>query len=354
MEGTNNENKLTDEQVSTLYNRLDNEIPDQARKAMEESKIDTVYKNDLEEAELTEESIFGAMTPEEADEFAKQQMESIKEDKNDYIEALESYGITDNDAEILFDMIMRYKNGEDAADLYEIAPATFKQTVEQIICMTKATTNKKVSKKSVTKDLLENFINDAKFSKAIDEYQQDISDTMIGMNKDFELLYKETMDEAFNNIEKIREENPEYAEKLEKFDSIFKDAESFQKQLDYLDRINNKKLMKFVNNYEGECGYFNKKVNTTTIKVPDIHRVYNVVRKAFSGFTDLQIKAFVVVIIKTSYNLDMNNLDELAYIFRLVSSITSYDFITVIDEETLSNNLFTNIKKVIQKIISLE
>ena len=109
--------------------------------------------------------------------------------------------------------------------------------------------------------------------------------------------------------------------------------------------------------FDDNCFYFNRKVNSDAnrergIKFADIRTLIPTIKKARDGFTEKQIKEFIIVFLKSIEKMDLTDTANLFYIYGVVSAIDSFRFNTDFDTE-LGKTLFGNITKVIQKIISL-
>ena len=358
---------LTDEQVTKVYNEL-------------ESKGENTNKDKLEEAEkLTENSEYEEVKPMEnqgvgtpqineealreaglSDEYIEELKSlpdvdtNIKETEADYKELFKEYGITDEDAIELLKIIMQYKNDGVVEGLYHKLPPTVKNLADGLVVVGKGE-NLKVSKDNAAKVLIDSFINDAKFSASIDDFNEEMNNLVISTSKEYKVLMNEYIEEMYKDIDKIRTEDPEKAETLEKIKKAFEDAEKFTRELDYLDHTSAKKLKKVTqNSFDNECFYFNKKVNATEIKLPNIENAYPIIKKALPGFTELQIKEFIITICKASYDLDVNKIEDLAYIYRAVENIFAFRVIDMVDfNSDFAKQVFGNVSVVIKKIINL-
>ena len=266
-------------------------------------------------------------------------------------DALNEYGIDESEILDFVKTINEFRQSNEYKGLYNKMPEAIKGLIDNLYSLSK-TSGDKISKDTIAKDVLTEIVNESKFNNVMESYNKELNDLVMESNKEFQLLTKNAIDEVFDKIDEIEENNPEQAQKIKNIKQAFEDAVVYKKELDILDHMSAKKLKKMVNNYENECFYFNKKVNTTDINIPDIKRIYPIIKKALPGYTELQIKEFIMVICKASYTIDVNNIDELAYIYIEISNIIAFEY--VIDFNTdYSKEVFGNISAVLTKIVNL-
>lgn len=360
-------NTLTNDEVSKIYETLDSKGENTNKEALEkahEETESTSYNN------ITPIESKGIGTPQVDDETLKaaglsdeyiKELKSlpdvdttINESENNYRDLFKEYGISDDDSVALFKIIMQYKNDGIAQGLYNKLPPTVKNLADGLIVVGK-TESAKVSKDNAAKILIDSFIGDAKFSASIDEFNEEMNNLLISSTEEYKSLMNGYIESVYKDIDKIKTEDPEKAEALSKIKQAFEDAEIYAKESEWLDHISAKKLKKITqNSFDNECFYFNKKVNTTEIKLPDIRGAYPIIKKALPGYTELQIKEFIIAICKSSYNLDVNKIEDLAYIHRSIENIFAFRVLDkAVFESDLAKKVFGNISVVINKIINL-
>lgn len=346
---------LTDKQVSQIYNKLDDDN-NHAKKRLEKAHNET--ESNEYELESTGDTnnipadILGGVVPtgeEPEDIFVK--AETYKDDGSAFTdaglkEAFSEYDITDDEATKMIELISKYKNNENI-NYYNELPEQFKIISDGL----RLNAGANVSKNSAAKFLLSTFINDAKMTQAIEEYNEDMGNLFNESNSEFSALMKGSIDEIFSHIDEIRVEDPEKAAKIEGIKKSFEDSSKFELQKDFIQKLSKKKLDKFYTRYDSECAYFNKRFNND-IKVPNIKRIVNVISKVLSKYTNEQIEKFVIVIIRTCYNLDPDNIIDMSYVYRMISNILVYEFT---DDYTTdeAKELFGNISKCIDAIDKL-
>ena len=360
-------NTLTNDEVSKIYESLDSKGENTNKEALEkahEETENTSYNNitpieskGIGTPQVDEETLREAGL---SDEYIKELKSlpdvdtTINESENNYRDLFKEYGISDDDSVALFKIIMQYKNDGIAQGLYNKLPPTVKNLADGLIVVGK-TESAKVSKDNAAKILIDSFIGDAKFSASIDEFNEEMNNLLISSTEEYKSLMNGYIESVYKDIDKIKTEDPEKAETLSKIKQAFEDAEVYAKELEWLDHISAKKLKKITqNSFDNECFYFNKKVNTTDIKLPDIREAYPIIKKALPGYTELQIKEFIIAICKSSYNLDVNKIEDLAYIHRSIENIFAFRVLSkAAFESDLAKKVFGNISVVINKIINL-
>lgn len=359
---------LTEDQISKVYETLEEKSENSNKDKLEEAKQETENSNYEEAKPMETQGVGTPQFDEEAlreaglsDEYIEELKNTpdidmnVSEGENDYKDAFKEYGISDEDSIELLKIIMQYKNDGKSEGLYDKVPQSVKNLADGLVVVGKGE-SVKVSKDNATKVLIDSFINDAKFSKSIDEFNEEMNDLYIKTSEEYKYLMNEYIEGLYKDIDKIRVEDPEKAETLERIKLAFDNAGKFTRELEYLNHTSAKKLKKAVqNSYDNECFYFNKKVNATDIKLPDIREMYPIIKKALPGFTELQIKEFIVTICKASYNLDVvNRIEDLAYIYRSVENIFAFRVIEMADfESDFAKEIFGNVSVVIKKIIDL-
>ena len=202
---------------------------------------------------------------------------------------------------------------------------------------------------TIAKMLVDSFINDAKISAAVDEFNEDMSSAIDEMNSEYDNMMGDAIDNVFNKIEEIRSENPDQAKRIESVKNAFDSATTFEKQLEFAKRTSPNKFNKFLTRYKDDVFYFNKRVNNNTVgvKVYNIEELVPIIKSALPQYTEEDIKKFIICICKTVENTD--NLAGIAYEYRMVASIYKYKFVTIDEKGEI---IFENISKVIEAILS--
>lgn len=276
-----------------------------------------------------------------------------------YLEVFENYGISNENAEQLMNVLLKYKSSGSAKGLYEELPEDAKRTVDGI--STNAIDNKgnRMTKRQATKFLLDNFINDADFNEAVDEYQREITNTMNETNTAMSRIVAEELDSMFDKIEEYRTEDPELADKLEHIRAVFDDCKTFKRQYQYINSGYIKKFKKRLMRWDSECFYFNKKVNKTDVKIPDITNLGDIINVHLNGEYPAEvIGIFLMTLIESCVHLEMDLTNEnyinVWYCYKLIEQLYSLQFKVSTDFMNTKNyiDLIDNLRKVLDKIKS--
>lgn len=334
---TNGINILTDEQIGEVYNALksEDEKSIKALKAAQEMTNNTKYDS-IEE-----------IVP-----------NSVEPSQQDYKNVFKEYDITPEEAEKLTKLIVDYRK-DKSIKVYDRLPK-FMQKLTSAIRMNfnaeeaKSGRKNRVSAESASKLLLDSFISDAEVEAAINQYNEEINKAISDTDKAIDAVFSDAYNEVFSRIDEIRAEDEEIADKLQAIKNAFEDALTFERQLEYVDKVSPNKLKKTaLRRFESEAYYFNKKVNVTDVKIPDITELIDIIKLHCPQFDELDIRQFLVLLSKSIYDLDMSKINNVAYVYRMIDSVYKYKFISAALEDENSKALFGNIAKVINKIVSL-
>ena len=127
----------------------------------------------------------------------------INETADDYKEVLKEYNITNEDAASLFKVILDYKNDGIVEGLYNKLPQSAKKIADSFVIVGKSESIK-VSKDNAAKTIIESFITDAKFSRSVDEFNEEMNKLAINTNKEYRLIMNEYIEGLYKDIDRIR------------------------------------------------------------------------------------------------------------------------------------------------------
>ena len=350
-----NDLKLNDTQVHELYNGL-SDIDKNSQDKLSDAEMMTDNSNYTKENNTeidTRDTIPGVnVIPQNI--ASDEGLDKIEETPENVKEILSAYGeVTDNEAEEIIKLISEIKAGKTSG-LYNRLPNLFKSMVDGLIAQSvdSSITYKNISqlRNAGAKTLLNEFINDAKFSKTIDDYNSEMSDLMNEMGSEYNYLITEAINDTFNKIDNIAAKNPKQAKNIIAVKEAFEDALTFNKQLDIASHNSYKKITKWSSRFKNETQYFNTRVNNNIagVKIPDISELPGIIKIALPQYTDDDIRKFICVIVKSINTIDLNSLAGIAYIYKMISSIYTYKFANI-DEK--GEEIFKNISRVIDAII---
>jgi polyhydroxyalkanoate synthesis regulator phasin len=273
---------------------------------------------------------------------------TVGESERHYKEVFASYDLSKEDVKVLLEIVKRYKAGEKL-NYYDAVPESFKAIADGLrnVAIKEGTP---VSKNDATKFLLAELIRDAQTSKAFEDFDKELASTISEMDYKYNKIFTEAFDEVFAKIDELETKDPEQAAKIKIVKNAFDDAANLTSLTEFINSTSVSKLTKWATRFKDEVDYFNTKVNVTNVKIPDLGEVYLVIVANCPDLNPEDVKKFVVALCRQSYTLDVkNNIGDLAYIYRLVSSIYSYKF-TNNSKET--PQLLKNITEVIKGISS--
>lgn len=342
------ETKLTNNQVHKIYNDL-SEVDKNSTEKLAEAEKATEETNYTENNEINVAQEIPGVNA--IPESAINKNEDYQHKPKDIKEVLNDYGISDEESIAMINLIEEYKNG-DTSNLYNRLPVTFKNMANNILYTEgKGIPVKNIDamRNSIAKMLLDEFINSAEFTSAVNEYNAEMADVITGMNKEYNDLISEAIDNVFNKIDEIRNENPEQADRIESIKDAFDSSKTFDDQFNFASHTSSNKLNKWLNRFNDSVFYFNKRVNGNSfgIKVPNIEEIVPIIKAALPQYTEEDIKKFVICIVKTMKNPE--DLAGIAYTYKMISNIYKYKFTTIDNEGEI---IFGNISKVIDAILS--
>lgn len=326
---------LTDEETKKVYDKMasiDAASTEALIKAHEETESTKYTESEKIE---TDQPIVG--------------IDNVQPSTEDYKEVFNEYSLQTNDIDKLFSLIEKYKKSENI-NYYNDLPESIKSIADGVRSIS-STNGAPIGKNAAAKYILNEFIHDAKMNNAFNTYIEEINNAVSEMNEGYKNIISKTFDETFKKIDQIEAENPEQAEKIRLVKKSFDDAITFKKQLEYAEKISANKLKKITKKYSQETAYFNNLVNVTDVKIPNIRELPDIIFKALPQFSIKDIEKFIIVICKSSYELNMNNTLDLAYIYKMINSIYEYKF-TIKYNSKEAEELFGNIAKVITVIIN--
>lgn len=337
----NESTTLTEEQVHKVFTELDknNTSKEKILKATQEA----AKVGSEETEEITDDTTIPGVN---------ENIPNVDEKKSDYIEAFKPYDIEGEEAVKFLDAILEYKKTGERKGLYNKLPAKVKDYADGLKMASRSQGIKETSDQAA-EFLIKSFINDAKVNASIEDFEKDMSATIKDMNAEYAMIYNDSIKDVFSRLDEIRAENPEQAEKIEAIKKAFDDAETFSRQLELLDHTNNKKLTKSAHRLKDYIFYFNKRVNVTEVKVPDLGEIREIIQVHLPDYDNDTIDKFIVTISNSINGMDFyNNVGDVAYVYKLITNIYNYKF-SPDDSSEDYKKIFSNIAKVLDKIKAL-
>ena len=253
------------------------------------------------------------------------------ENNKHYLEAIENYGFSTEDAEKLIQVVLKYKENKSASGLFDELPEDAKRTVEGLMINAVDDNGHRMTRNQSVRFLLDNFINDASFNEAVDEYQREMKSAMNETNTAMSRIVAEELDSMFDKIEEYKTEDPELAEKLENIRTVFSECKTFKRQYDIITPKNIKKFKKRLFRWDSECFYFDKKVNVTSVKIPSISNLGDIINVHTNGEYDSEvIGIFLISVIESCIHLELSLEDEnyinIWYVYKLIEQLYTLQF----------------------------
>ena len=338
-----NKNTLTDEQIKEVYDTLakENEADNEAMKAAMEETENTEY-NEIEELPEFDQS--------EADEVVPE---------NVVAEIVKSYGdigIAEEDILDFASLIVKYKENKayyEKNKIYDEAPKSVKELARKL-AMANSSKQAKISSNTALKFLMDTMINDAEMEVLFAKTKKDIDDAVSEYDRDVQKAITEAYDDIFKDIDKIRKENPEAADKLLKIKDAMDDANSYQRIIDFIPQMNRKRFKKACVHFNDTVWNFNKKVNVTEVKIPSLSDLLPVLRKFIPDKPKSELTKFLAVVALYADTLEydlQDNLANVAFMYKFIDKIYKYGYTpAMIEGVDECKTIFNGITEVIDLI----
>ena len=342
-----NNNTMTDEEIINTYDQLSViDIDSSTALKNAETETQTTIYPSIEEISTDNDKITTGVN------INDKNLDDIEITNDNINDILKEYNLQQSDAEKMISIINDYKNHTGTGNYYNRLPDTFKQIADGIRLMGNQR-GQSISKNYAACILIYELIHDAKFAKAMDEFEKEFKDLSNEMNKEYNKIFTDAFEEVFANIDKLEVEDPEKAEKIKGIKSAFENASNFDVQMEYAKKIGANKLTKLAKRFDNEALYFNNKVNVTDVKVPDIRELLQVIHMNLPDFDVLTIKKFIIIICKSTEKIDVKkDIVGLAYIYKLINNIYIYRYLDNLKDNEAASLLFGKVAKVLEYIDS--
>lgn len=353
--------ELTDEQIEELVSTL-------------HPKEDTVEKeipyHVLNKGELVKKQVKVSIDP----ETGMQVIEGIAEDSQrdislsdvitgedelklatiteDTCKELEDLGLTEEETQQLYSLILKYK-AKEKFNIYNELPATVRNMVDNI-AMSK---NPKVLTE-VSKNILEFFINQL-------HMEQEFIDLQESLKKELEIpgvvdmyaehLIKSMEVDLIKKADEIEEANPDKAKQLRQVSATFSDTYKFT--LQRLELASNPKIVKKLNKdlkkFNRHCMEFNYKYQNSKFKITDVSLLVNCLERHLGeDISTDDIKKFVLLFTNITRNMSDKNIIEHTFMYYTIKNILTIEHLQKDNEFYI--NMIKNITDVINEIKKTE
>ena len=338
---------LTDTQRKHIYDKL--ESMNTSKEKLEKAQAMTVATSGYLEVD---ESSFEPMEeqPEEAVE------DIVNRSSNDTLKQVfkeSGLDFTEDEANGLIALIMEY-NKDKSTKCYDRLPKVLKDEADNLYmahAKQKAYGKRiNISRETIAKFFIDSFISDTAFQQVLNEVNDEMSTAAVEMNKELADIFNDAYNEVFDKIDEIRAEDPEKADRIESIKNAFNDAATMNPMLEYLNNDKPRNVRKYHRHYASDPARFNKLVNVTDIKVPDITQLYDIIKLRLPTYSSDDIKAFIVLLARHAMDLDFTEVKNIAYVYRLVDSIYKYKFITAAYEDEHSKAVMDRVSHIMDEI----
>lgn len=256
----------------------------------------------------------------------EEELEKIeaKPKETDYKEVFKDYDLDDDGAQDLLNLLLEYQQ-DNSIPVYDRLPEKARRLADGI--RGESISNKRrMSKETAAKFILNNFINDAKFSAAINEYSEEMNRAMIESNNEYAAIYTDAIDEIYSRIDQIKAEDPEQAKKIEEIKSAFDRSLKFDLQKEWLSKINLKKLNKMLPRLNDDIFYLKSKFKGSDIQLPKIEEIPFILSIHVPDYDADIIHKFLLVLVNSVIDLDYSEIGNIAYAYKLFDNIYKYKF----------------------------
>lgn len=201
------------------------------------------------------------------------------------------------------------------------------QNIIKISCRNMLTKGmKNVNREDMAKVMLDDITHVAGFEVALTNLKDEMKLKLGEANKELRELVDHAYKSAFDNIEDIRKENPEKAEKIEKVQKAFEMAANFNIQKEYLDKDTPRNVKRYHQHYNSDVSAFRTKTgaNAINLTIPSLDHLLRYLQVYTKQYDIDVLKGFVVLIARSTMDLDFSDLQNTAYVYKLMANIYQY------------------------------
>lgn len=375
--------RLSDEQVSILYNKLatvnEKEHAKVNKKIKEIEEMEEREGLALEKEEVSEEvmnmitgihtdeeikepvmeatnvlsnSVYNEEVTEEIEEiediYDSVDFENIEEDEKEYNSIFDQYDLTDEETTNMLTLLSDFK----AKKKIDYATVVLPKAIEEVIkgftkqVMIESGKHADAAREFSIEFVLNEFIKDAKYNTALNEFSKEMNETMISMNIGINDMIAE---ETQKILDPESATNPEVKAKIEKLNALYAKAASYELVSAMVDSTNHRLIKK--RRYKDECWRLSKMTSNTKLKMPDLEPMADIIVR-LAGIEELIAERFCCAMMFSFNGMDFDDIFDIAYIYKCVSNITNYAFIDKLsDTDEHGKAVFANITTIANKLI---
>lgn len=261
-------------------------------------------------------------------------------------------GLNLKESDSLAQLVLEYREN-NSIKIFNRLPGPLKSKVNMIYKTNGKgirSSNSIISREEIAKFIIDSIIDDGEFKAIMKQFDDEMNAYTSETSKEMIDIFSNAYDDIFNNIDEIRKEDPEKADRLESVKVAFEDATNFNKQIEYLNNDKPRNVRKYHRRAHAIIDTFNNLVNVGEIKIPNINELFDIIKLRLPQYNKDQINEFIILLCRSTMDLDFSVLSNIAYVYRLVDRIYKFKFITAGYEDEESTKVFNDISGVIELI----
>ena len=379
-----NRNILTDEHIEELskilkdskteesklmerINSIEGDVDDRNYKGIPENTEDNPYPYNLINKEVIEtqqyvsvDPVTGVETKINSPELSTKSLTEELENTNIELDpemgkdSLKGFGLSDEEAMKVFDIISRYKAGEKF-NIYHELPEKIQNIVRGLNGNNMATIN------ATARDLLNHFINEIESDKAFVDLQVSISNELKQIN--ISQMYNDELKQNMEVELPKKADELEAAGEIEKANTLRVISETFIDSYTLktvLHELNNnqsirKKIRKDLSRYKRFVNEFNYKYLKSKFKIKDIKLLEKVLPEVLKneGITVDDVKKFIIVICKVTKNMSPENIIEHTFMYYTIQNLLMLQYVDL-DVSEFGKQIYDNVVQAIKLMKEVE
>jgi hypothetical protein len=379
-----NRNILTDEHIEELskilkdskteesklmerINSIEGDVDDRNYEGIPENTEDNPYPYNLINKEVIEtqqyvsvDPVTGVETKINSPELSTKSLTEELENTNIELDpemgkdSLKGFGLSDEEAMKVFDIISRYKAGEKF-NIYHELPEKIQNIVRGLNGNNMATIN------ATARDLLNHFINEIESDKAFVDLQVSISNELKQIN--ISQMYNDELKQNMEVELPKKADELEAAGEIEKANTLRVISETFIDSYTLktvLHELNNnqsirKKIRKDLSRYKRFVNEFNYKYLKSKFKIKDIKLLEKVLPEVLKneGITVDDVKKFIIVICKVTKNMSPENIIEHTFMYYTIQNLLMLQYVDL-DVSEFGKQIYDNVVQAIKLMKEVE
>lgn len=278
-----------------------------------------------------------------SDEEIKRNIEPSQESVQNSINSIyPGVKVKEEDLKQFMNALNKYRNGEKLS-YFNLLPESIRTQIDTLIGGVVDLSYKKTVRSEVTKELFEQIIQDNYIDKSFSDLQTTIDTTFNQINEaaqkelaeamsEYNVNTRQKVESIEKNIERVKEENPELADKLSKFVEYFKYSYTYENLIKALKESPGKLRAKKIEleKFDRVCKEFNSKYSDSKFTIYSIDNLLPSLMNNIENITEKSAKRFIIAFIKFTKNMkpckERNEEHVFMYFFiKNIMGLTNYD-----------------------------